>query len=140
MINLSLSGLGDLEQLKEWTAADPYHFHQGQPEWWLTDAPGSLLAFLLTDEEGPLAFVRFDLEGEYLRLHTQFAPEEVVSKKRLVIGILEGLNSVMNYYKPSGAKGVIFNSVNPGLILFMDHSLGFKSVGNDDYRLDFEGH
>jgi hypothetical protein len=127
----------DIEQLTEWIAHDPYHFHQGQPEWWLTGAEGSLLAFCLMDDRGPLTYVRLDTEGEYVRIHTQFAPESVVSKRRLVVGMITAIEILTNIYKSSGSKGLIFNSVNPSLIGFMN-CLHFTAVGNDDYRKDFE--
>lgn len=127
----------DLPQLSEWIAADPYHFHQGQPEWWF-GMDGSLLAFCLTDERGPLSYVRLDAEGEYVRIHTQFAPSSVVSKRRLVVGMIQALRTLSDYYRIS-AKGLVFNSVNPSLIAFLDKHLGFKPVGNNDFRLDFEG-
>lgn len=133
------STVEDISQLSEWIAYDPYHFHQSQPEWWLTGMDGSLLAFCLMDERGPLSYVRLDAEGEYVRIHIQFAPESVVSKRRLVIGMIEGVKVLNDYYKKEGMKGFVFNSINPSLVAFMGKQLGFKSVGNDDYRLDFEG-
>jgi hypothetical protein len=138
MIKLDPSTQADVEQITEWAQHDPYHFHQGQPEWWLTGAPGSLLAFCLMDQRGPLAYVRLDEEGEYVRIHTQFAPEEVVSKRRLVVGMVKCLEKLIELYKAS-RKGMVFNSTSPTLIAFMDKHLGFKSVGSDDYQLNFEG-
>ena len=135
MINFSESTESDVSQIVEWTAHDPYHKHQGQPEWWLTG--NGLLAFCLQDSKGPLTFVRLDEEGEYVRIHTQFAPESVVSKRRLVVGMCECLKKLIPLYKET-KKGMIFNSINPSLIAFMDKYFGFKSVGSDDYRLDFE--
>jgi hypothetical protein len=134
------STLADVEQLTEWIAHDPYHFHQGQPEWWLSGAQGSLLAFCLMDARGPLTYVRLDAEGEYVRIHTQFAPESVVSKRRLVVGMIYAVKCLIQLYKSNGAKGLVFNSVNPSLVGFMGKHLGFKSIGDDDYVLDFEGH
>lgn len=138
MINFSPSTLIDLEQLTEWISHDPYHFHLGQPEWWLTGAEGSLLSFCLMDGKGPVAYVRLD-EGDDIRIHTQFAPETVVSKRRLVVGMIQAVRALIGLYKDTSARGLVFNSINPSLIAFMDKHLGFKSVGNDDYRLDFEG-
>lgn len=137
MITFTASTLGDIEQIKEWTARDPYHFHQGQPEWWLGE--GSLLAFCLTDMKGPLTYVRLDAEGEYVRIHTQFAPLPVVSKRRLVAGVIEAVETLVVYYREMGKKGLIFNSINSSLVAFMGKYLGFKSVGSDDYQLNFEG-
>jgi len=139
MIKFTASTLDDVEQIKEWTLHDPYHFHQDQPEWWLTEAEGSLLAFCLMDDRGPLTYVRLDTEGEYVRIHTQFAPEAVVSKRRLVVGMIGAINMLISLFSGEGRKGLIFNSVNPSLISFMDKKFGFKSVGENDYRLDFEG-
>ena len=82
-MELTPSTAEDLEQLNEWILHDPYHFHQGQPEWWLT-GNDNLLAFCLMDETGPICYVRLDMEKEYVRIHTQFAPESVVGKRRLV--------------------------------------------------------
>jgi hypothetical protein len=45
---------------------------------------------------------------------------------------------LIEFYK-SSSKGMIFNSVSPSLVAFMDKQLNFKSVGNDDYQLIFEG-
>lgn len=137
-MRLTASTLDDIEQIKEWTLHDPYHFHQGQPEWWLTAAEGSLLAFCLMDDRGPLTYVRLDTEGEYVRIHTQFAPEAVVSKRRLIVGMIWCIAVLIELFHQY--KGLIFNSVSPGLVAFMDKKFKFKPVGGDDYRLDFERH
>jgi hypothetical protein len=129
----------DIEQIKAWTLADPYHYRQDQPEWWLTNAEGSLLVFCLTDNQGPVAYVRLDAEGEDVRIHTQFAPESIVSKRRLVVSMIQCMVKLTELAIKVSAKGMIFNSVNPSLIAFMDKRLGFKPVGQNDYRLDFEG-
>lgn len=136
MINFSASTLDDVEQIKEWAQVDPYHFHQGEPEWWLT-GNGGLLAFCLQDELGPLAYVRLDTEGDLTRLHTQFAPETVVSKKRLVVGMLAAIPTTIPYLKKQGSRGIIFNSVSSSLIGFMS-KIGFFPVSGDDYALSFE--
>jgi hypothetical protein len=125
----------DLEQISDWVAHDPYHFHQGQPEWWL--GVGALLAFRLMDDKGPLCYVRLDEEGGYVRIHTQFAPESVVSRRRLVVSMIQAVKCLIDFYQ--GKSGLIFNSTSPTLIAFMSKYLGFKPIGQDDYRLDFEG-
>lgn len=139
MINFSASTIEDVPQLKEWIAHDPYHFHQGQSEWWLTGMEGSLLAFLLTDERGPLTFVRLDREGEHVRIHTQFAPRAEVSQRRLVAGMIQCLDALVMRATVEGFKGMIFNSINPSLISFMGKRFGFKRLDKtDDYVLRFE--
>src|SRR5277367_1967169 len=116
MINLSSSSQADVEQISEWAEHDPYHFHQGQPEWWLTNAPGSVLAFCLMDERGPLTYVRLDMEGKHVRIHTQFAPESVVSKRRLIVGMIQCMVKLIEVAMAYHAEGMIFNSVSPSLI------------------------
>lgn len=137
MINLSKSTEADIPQIIEWSSADPYHFYQGQPEWWLTDAPGSLLAFCLMDQYGPISYVRLDAEGDIIRIHTQFAPRIAVSRRRLVVGMLAALDALQKFFQ-SDFKGFVFNSIDQSLIVFLDKRLDFKSIGNDDYRKDFE--
>lgn len=137
MINFTASVPADVPQIAEWTAIDPYHYRQCQPEWWLTGNE-NLLAFILMDVRGPLTFVRLDEEGEYIRIHTQFAPRTEVSRARLLVGMVECMDKLIALYKLD-RKGMIFNSVSPTLIAFMGKRFGFKSVGDNDYRLDFEG-
>jgi hypothetical protein len=125
----------DIPQLEEWIAYDPYHFRQEQPSWWLTGS--GLLSFCLMDERGPLCYVRLDEEGEYIRIHTQFAPEAVVSKRRLLVGMNQCMLKLIEVYHPT-KRGMVFNSVSPSLIAFMGKRFSFMSVGGDDYQLDFE--
>jgi hypothetical protein len=136
MINLSPATSDDLPQLIEWINADPYHKDQGQPEWWLTN--NGLLAFCLMDDKGPLTYVRLDEEGEYVRINTQFAPESIVSKRRLVVGMIRCMSVLTDIYKTQAKKGFVFESVSPTLISFMSKRQGFSSIGNDQYRVDFE--
>lgn len=136
MINFSTSTLDDVDQIKEWAEHDPYHFVTENAEWWLTSQ--GFLSFCLQDEIGPICYVRLDSEDGLTRLHTQFAPETIVSKKRLIVGMLEAIKTTIPYLMSKGSQGIIFNSVSPSLIEFMDKQLGFKAVGNDDYKLIFE--
>lgn len=135
MINFYESTTKDLEQLGEWTANDTYHSNYNQPDWWLTG--NGILAFRLDDTRGPLTYVRLNEEGGYVRIHAQFAPESVVGKRRLVSGMMKCMDCLKELYKLN-YKGMIFNSVSPSLIAFMENYQGFKSVGNDDYQLNFE--
>jgi hypothetical protein len=138
MIQFGESIVDDQSQISEWTKTDPYHFHQldySGPGWWLTGS--GLLAFTLLDERGPLCYVRLDEEDGRIRIHTQFAPEAVVSKRRLLVGMIQCVTKLIELYRPTH-NGMVFNSVSPSLIAFMGKRFGFMSVGNDDYRLDFE--
>lgn len=128
----------DLPQIAEWIQADPWHKDDARhtPQFLLTG--NGLMSFCLTDEQGPLCFVRLDDEGEIMRLATQFGPESEVSKKRLVAGLLgEGVPYIIAFGRENGYKGIVFESTSPTLIAFMG-KLGFKSVGGVDYQLTFE--
>ena len=135
MINFSESITADIPQLEEWIAHDPYHFHQGNPEWWLTG--NGLLAFTLLDERGPLCYVRLDEEGKYVRIHTQFAPEAVVSKRRLLVGMIQCMTKLIELCRPQ-KRGMVFNSVSPSLIAFMGKRFNFVIDKDDDYVLEFK--
>jgi hypothetical protein len=127
----------DLEQILEWIAKDP--FHVGDPR---CQAEGLLtgngvLTFCLQDDQGPLCFVRLDVEGEALRLSTQFGPEEEVNKRRLVTGLLDaGIPAIILFGKNRNYKGIVFESINPSLIAFMSKQ-GFKATSGNDYMLTF---
>jgi hypothetical protein len=135
-MNFSTSTEQDVKQITEWISRDPYHVDQNFPEWWLTG--NGLLAFRLDDVQGPLSYVRLNEEGEYVRMHIQFAPEDIVSKRRVVVGLIGLVGKLVEVYRADKKKGLIFRSISPSLIIFADKNLGFKSAGNNDYRLDFE--
>jgi len=129
----------DLPQIEEWIKADPYHKDDARNQATFLQTGSGLLTFCLTDDQGPLCYVRLDAEGEVMRLATQFAPESEVSKRRLVHGLLnEGIPAIIAFGKENGYKGIVFESTSPTLIAFMG-KLGFKSVGGVDYQLTFEG-
>ena len=73
-----------------------------------------------------------------VRLAVQFAPEEQVSKSRLISGLLQmGIPAVIKFARDRNFKGLIFRSESPALIAFMKKQK-FESVGNDNYQLIFE--
>lgn len=137
MINFSPTLSSDLDQIGEWIKADPYHQSQGNAEWWLGD--GAKLAFCLMDDKGPLTYVRIDEEGEYLRLHTQFAPVDIVHPRRLIVGMIEAMSRLTIFYGAEDWKGFVFQSISPALIGFMSKRFGFEAIGSNDYRMAFEG-
>ena len=127
----------DIPTITDWIAADPDHRDdQTDPEWYLTGY--GALAFHVADDNGPLFFVRLDIEGNMLRLVTQFAPESEVSKNRLVTALLStGIPAIIKFAKRKEYRGIVFESTTESLIKFMDKQ-GFKPVGADDYALTFE--
>jgi hypothetical protein len=139
MIKLTTTTINDLEQIREWIAADPWHNTDAKanPEFLLTG--GGELAFCLQDDKGPLCYLRLDAEGDMLRLAIQFAPEDQVSKRRLIIGLIKmGIPAMVLFGKNNGYKGIVFWSINPALIAFGDKQ-GFKPTEvENDFALVFE--
>jgi hypothetical protein len=129
------SNESDLKQIEDWTIADPWH-KIVNPGWWLTG--NGLLSFRLDDVEGPLCYVRLDAEDKHrlIRLNTQFAPEEVVSKKRLVLGMLWCLPILVELSKNLNMKGLIYYSESPSLVAFLQKNFKFETKG-DNHTLMF---
>jgi hypothetical protein len=120
----------DVLNLMEWIAADPYHHEHITPHWWLT-AQG-YLSFRLDDAWGPVLYVRVDDEGEYFRLHVQFAPPDLVSRSRVVCAMLDAIPQMVEIARLKGKRGLITESVSPSLIAFLCKQ-GFKPTTNNDY-------
>jgi hypothetical protein len=127
-------------RIQEWISKDPWH--RDDPSWvpeGLLTGNGAL-SFCVSDSEGPLCYVRLDAEGEMLRLATQFGPEEEVSKKRLVTGLLSaGIPAIIEFGKNNGYRGIVFETVNPSLIAFMEKQGFLKTAKENDYALVFRG-
>ena len=128
----------DIEQLQRWIDIDLYHKNLFVPTWWLTGAPGSLLSFRLDDSKGTVCYVRVNKYEHYCRLYIQFAPEQEVSKVRLVKALLKMIPMIAEYCKKQDVEGVIFESVSPTLIAFGKKVFGFQPVGGNDYMLQFQ--
>jgi len=138
MVKLTPTLPSDLEKIQKWIQVDPWHKDETRhsAEFLLTG--NGLLTFCLTDDNGPICFVRLDAEGEMLRLATQFGPESEVSKKRLVVGLLSmGIPAIVKFGKDQGFKGIVFESTSESLVAFMSRQ-GFKHVNDNDYALVFE--
>jgi hypothetical protein len=127
----------DIEQLTRWIENDPYHKDCLDPRWWLT-GNGSLLSFRFDDSEGAVCYVRLDSDGHFCGLHTQFAPEQEVSKSRLVRSMLEAIPVIAEYAKQHGLEGIMFESTSITLIEFMKKIFGFQPAGGNDFVLRFE--
>jgi len=141
MINFTPTLKDDEPQILEWTKADPYHFRgadTSSPSWWITGSD-CLVACCIDDESGPVLYFRLDKEGEFVRMHVQFAPIDQVSKRRVISSISQAMPALQVMAQQNGGKGFVFQSVSSLLIRFMGH-LGFKPRPNfeDDYLLLFE--
>lgn len=134
-MRFAASTASDIPQLIDWISADPFH-HNMNPEWWLTGGE-CLLAFVVMDDAGPTMYVRLDEEGDLVRVHVQFGPEDEVSKKRVAASLKDGFVRVADFVKTSQKKGLVFESESPLLILFLE-KMGFKSVGGTDYKFMFQ--
>lgn len=137
MATLAPTTYDDLALIRGWILVDPWHKDDPsfQAEKLLTGF--GLLSFCLRDEEGPLCFVRLDAEGDMVRFATQFGPEGEVSKRRLILGMLSlGIPTIANFARRKGYRGLVFESVSPTLIAFMQKQ-GFKHAENNDYSLIF---
>ena len=139
MIKITDTTPQDVEQIQEWLDADPWHRDEvrNDPNFMVTGQ--GLQSFCVQDEKGPVFFIRFDAEGELVRVAIQFPPESLVSRQRIALGLKYGAVSAVKIFGTKhGFKGAVFESVNPELIAFMNR-FGFESAGNNDYVLRFEG-
>jgi hypothetical protein len=127
----------DIGQLSRWIQNDPYHKNYIDPIWWLTG--NGLLSYCLYDSKGPTMYVRLDKDGDSLRLHCQFAPASEVSKMRVAKSLLQALPRMRKVATDNGLNAFVYKSVSPDLVSFMQTVFGFVPVGNDDYKLQFEG-
>jgi hypothetical protein len=139
MIHFVRTTAADESTLRAWIDADPWHSYKDAVEWWIN--VGGYLTFKLVDKEGDVLFVRLDREGPdgtMVRLHTQFAPKDAVSEKRVAIAINFGITAFIPHGVASGIEGIITESVSPKLIAFLESRMGFKRLDNtDDYVLYF---
>jgi hypothetical protein len=134
MIKFIPSVKEDIDQIREWTEADPWHQNQKQPDWWLTGSDAYVCA-CVQDEMGPVVYLKVEEETKQFRLHCQFGPRKEVSRLRLILAMNEGLPPLLMHLMSKG-KSIIFNSSNSSLIRFMV-SRGFRPVEESvgEYKL-----
>ena len=140
MINISETKMDDVPQIAEWIAADPWH--SDDPKWQNPEnmvTGCGLMSFCLEDESGPLAYIQLLDDGDDARIAMQFAPEEQVSKRRLILGLVKvGIPTMQGLAEGFGKKGLVFETFSPLLIGFAEKN-GFKRVGEtNDYRFAIE--
>jgi len=137
MIKMTETAQSDVGQIREWLAADPWHKEDSRnaPELMITG--NGLLSYCLQDDKGPLAYIKLTGDDGLVRIAMQFAPPDVVSKRRLTIGLARvGIPMIKIFAIQNGYKGIVYESTSPKLIAFCE-KLGFRSVGNDDYAVLF---
>ena len=136
MITFVGSDFSDRNLLQMWIDADPWHSIKDVADWWII---GGYLHFKLEDEQGVVCFVRFDQEPNtcLVRLHTQFAPSNQVSEKRVAVAISDAIPRFVRYAKENGVTGIITESVSPKLVAFLCSKLNFKPDTGSNYLLSF---
>jgi len=134
-MEFTASTVNDIEQLKEWIAADKDHKDKMYASWWLTGNE-CVFAGCLQDGIGPIVYFRVDKEDDLARLHVQFAPPGQVAKGRLVKALLAGYYKLESKLRSDGFKGIVYESTSPSLIQFMSR-LGYQHKEGNDYQLLF---
>lgn len=135
MIRLTETTPADVPQIREWVELDPWHKDDPRNVPELMTTGHGLLSFCLQDDEGPLGYFKLTEEGDLIRIAIQFAPEDVVSKKRLVVGLINaGIPAMKSFAIQKRYRGLVFESISPSLIAF-GRKQGFESIGGDNYAL-----
>ncbi len=142
MLKVTTVTPADLDEIRAWLATDSWHnTNLNNKAEFMLSANGGLLSFCVKDDQGSVFYIRLDKDfrgSDLVRVTAQFAPVDVVSKRRVVIGLKKAFLPVsIKFAKDKGYKGLIFESVNPSLIAFMDR-LDFEPAENDDYALRFK--
>jgi hypothetical protein len=71
-------------------------------------------------------------------MHILFAPESSVSRMRVAKAIVKTFPTILQHFKDLGYDGLIFDSIRPSLIRFLN-KFGFEPVDNtNDYLLKFD--
>ena len=126
----------DLREIAAWIGQDPFHKEQAA-DWWLTGTV-CLFAAKVVDKIGTFAYAKVEEEGDGYRLHSQFPPEETVSKLRIAKGTIEFVRMLASVARQNGKKFIITESENPPLVGFLK-KLGFKeAAANNEWQLSME--
>lgn len=139
--NVSETTADDVPQIAEWIAADQWHSKDPRwehPERMMTGF--GLMSYCLSDKSGPIAYIQLFEDGDDARVAVQFAPEHIVSKKRVARSLsLAGIPTMVGFAEGFGKKGLIFEASNKTLGAFVEKN-GFKRVGETmEYRYAIEG-
>jgi hypothetical protein len=134
MIKFVRTTVEDIPKLQSWISVDPWHSFKDAAEWWIY----GYLTFKLVDPEGDVLFVRLDKDGESrVRLHTQFAPPDVVSTRRVAAAIVYGITAYIPHGIANSVTGIVTESVSPKLVAFLIGKMNFEPLTGNDYVLDF---
>jgi hypothetical protein len=137
MMKLLPINQSDLRLLQEWMLVDvdPDH-HDADPAIFLTGSAGTLLTFQIDDDEAtPAMFVRISREGDAARIEIEFAPEAVVSRRRVAGSIATVFPKIIEFLQSQGILSIIYDSVSPSLIKFLMQYKFERVAETNDYVL-----
>jgi hypothetical protein len=126
----------DLSTIMEWQAQDTSKSPNLPHSFWLTGSDSNPVTCRVSDEQGVLLYLRMDVEGSGLRMHTLFLPDSKEGRKR--VATLLG-NHFLAFAAQMSAHGdsITFESTSPSLVNYM-MLLGFRSAGGNDYKLKIQ--
>lgn len=111
----------DLLTIAEWIARDKGH--AGMDASFFTQTGPGVSCFTIEDEIGPAIFVRQEVAGTTVRLHTQFP----ISRKRVAKALEQAYPLVANDARARGYRTIRFESRSLALIRFMLGKFNFKA-------------
>jgi hypothetical protein len=126
MVNFRATTQADKPVIGTWIASDPAHRDRMDSSFF-ADGEGKASVYCIGDEQGPVMFVRQEVEGESTRLHTQFPPDAPGIRKRVAEALHEAYPVVAADAKSRGFKQVVFESESPALIRYMIGTFGFTA-------------
>lgn len=118
----------DFALAQEWNAADPWHRHTTQPEFWLDNNAGAD-SYLLEDAIGPVFFFKLMQTNQpaELEMHIQFSPDKGPGMGlRTIRGLVTGFAWLERRLSGLGYEAVYFDSKSPTLINFCKSHLRFE--------------
>lgn len=120
----------DFDLLSEWVEHDPAHKGILSPSFWFDPR---WISFVVEDiDSQPVMFVKFVAEQGAIRLYIQFCPEP----KRVAKAMCRSFPAVKTMIEQTGARAIVFDTLNPNLAQFCHRHFGFERVGEtNDYKV-----
>ena len=103
----------DILLIAEWIAVDEKH-KDISPDFFTFEGP-FVSCYVVSDEEGPVIFVRQEASSQDTRLHTQFSPDT----KRVAKALEEAYPLVTEDARQRGFRSVRFETTSIALVRFM---------------------
>lgn len=129
----------DLPLAAAWNEAEPTH--DGTNALFYTWNSTEVNSFVLCDEQGPIFFIRmqttppkWDPEGKWLGIYILFSPGGALRQRRTRHGLRCGMRWLEKMLTETGFEGYYFHSLNPQLVYFTQHVLGFEWDGQKVFK------